>query len=1164
MRSILVRLFGGDATAPDLVVERRLYEFKRLIPLFNVANVIATAFLILSVHPEHLPYFGVTYLFYVGFAGMQAHEWRMTDIAALGWREKRALLARTGILSALQSAVCAIVALALFALAETSQKYLLIGWVSLCGVGGAMTVAADRNLARHILALCIGPLAWRLILEGDATMTAMACLLGMGAIIAAQILARQHDLVYEVCAEKTENLAAAERARETLRGFMKMASDWAWETDADHRLIYMSPNISDLTGETPQDIVGRHISDVFTENFYAGPPHERAELRAALAERRDIRNLSYQVRDFSGAIRTISSSMRHHYDENGHYLGVRGWTTDLTERVEQRRRIEESEKRFQDFAESASDWLWEADSELRYTYFSERADEITGLKHADFIGRQIGMLEGAVKYGAVREYPNALARREAFKDAVTELIRADGSTVWIARSGKPVFSDEGEFLGYRGVGRDVTAEMTARREAERARAELIEANARLEEDVAHRTGELTERNELLDEVIESMADGIVVFDEDFIIETVNTKAAAMSGLPPAVWSVGRNITEILDIGIRHGLYPYPTRDAYFEDMLRALGAVGYFSTLRKQKDGKIVSEKIRRRPCGGYVVTYADITEMKEREEALETLNAELHTAKEAAEAANQAKSAFLANMSHEIRTPMNGVVGMSSLLLDTALTPRQREMVQVIVNSGENLLTIINDILDFSKLDAGKMKMAAEPFDLRSAIEDVLALLNLSVQKKGLELMLRYEPALGAGFIGDPGRIRQIVTNLLGNAVKFTEAGHILVSVAGRRRGEIADIEITVEDTGCGIPQDKLDTIFDAFEQADNSSARRHDGTGLGLAITRKLVEAMGGEISAASDVGIGSRFIVRLPLAIDAKAVAVKPSADDLTGVCALIVDDIKVNLDILSEQLSAWGVSSVAFGDPADALSAARKAARDGAPFDLAILDQQMPNLDGLELASRLRADTLTRSTPLILLTSAGRQGQADFDSALFDAYLVKPARASMLLDAIVASLSGRAASRAKETYDEMAAAIGAPAYGATSDQALNVLVAEDNIVNQMVIRSMLEKLGCRTTIVSNGREAVAQCAAQNFDVIFMDISMPEMDGVEATAQIRALHQPAGGKTPIIGVTAHALAGDRQRCIDAGMDDYLPKPVKPDALRRKLKKWAAPSPAARRIAR
>jgi CheY-like chemotaxis protein len=382
---------------------------------------------------------------------------------------------------------------------------------------------------------------------------------------------------------------------------------------------------------------------------------------------------------------------------------------------------------------------------------------------------------------------------------------------------------------------------------------------------------------------------------------------------------------------------------------------------------------------------------------------------------------------------------------------------------------------------------------------------------------------------------------------------------VRGRRRGETADIEIVVQDTGCGIPAEKLGSIFDAFEQVDNSSARRHDGTGLGLAITRKLIDAMGGEISATSEVGGGSQFIVRLKLAVDETSVAA-PSPEDLAGVRALVADDVAVNRDILCEQLGAWGIRATACSDALSAYKMAQNEAAEGRPFDIAILDQQMPDIDGIDLARRLRLDPQTIATPLILLTSAGRKGEPEeIADALFDAYLVKPARSSMLLDAIVSCLQGRAVEKILLTVETMQAAPESQAVAEIDRRPAQVLVAEDNVVNQMVITSMLEKLGCETTIASNGVEAVDFYGKMKFAIVLMDISMPEMDGVEATAQIRAIQERTGDRTPIIGVTAHALAEDRQRCIDAGMDDYLPKPVKPDALRRMLERWPAASGSA-----
>jgi PAS domain S-box-containing protein len=1146
-------LFAISPSAPDLVVERRAHEFRQQIPPINAAIALSTGFILLTT-PSHLStYLSVAYAIYLAFALYQARRWRRLDLAKMALDEKRALIRQSAILAIAQSVVCALVAIALFEVAGDGQRIVICAWVAFCAFGGALSLAADRNISRPIILICVFPFAVRLLLSGDVTLASLAIMLVLAAFGGATLLARQDLLIRELCDEQLGNIAAEARTRDTLRAFMEMASDYAWETDANYRLTYISPKIYELLGKTSEELVGKPSWESFSDQFYAGPPEQRAQIRSALYGRKNLRAFAYQVFDSTGAVRTIATAVTHHYAEDGAYLGARGWTSDITERVDSRRRLEESERRFQDFAESASDWLWEADENLRYCYFSDRADALTGLKHAEFIGTRMGESRGDVAADDLRRHLDAIARREPFKDVVSELTLPDGRTIWVSRSGKPVFDAAGVFKGYRGACRDVTTEILARREAEASQKLLEEANLRLEAVVAERTQALRERTELLGAVIESMADGLVVFDDDFIIETSNPRAASLSGLPPELWAAGRNIADILALGISRGLYPYGSEADFLQAMLQALETGGLFQVERRQRDGRIIEEKIRRRPGGGYVVTYGDITEARLREEALIDLNAELTKAKEAAEAASRAKSSFLANMSHEIRTPMNGVVGMASLLLETPLTPRQREMADVIVNSGENLLAIINDILDFSKLEAGKMKMAAEPFDLCAAIEDVVALLNPQARAKGLELMVRYQPTLGVRFIGDGVRLRQVVTNLLGNAVKFTDSGHVLISVAGRRRGETADVEIAVEDTGCGIPADKIDSIFHAFEQADSSSSRRHDGTGLGLAITRKLVETMCGAIAVASKVGEGSRFSVRLALRTDSAAPAVD-AAPPLAGLRALVVDDIAVNRQILVEQIAAWGMKPVAFASADAALEAAEEAAYGGAPFALAILDQQMPGIDGLALGRALRRNPATAATPLILLTSSGGKGKPEEAiDGLFDAYLVKPARASMLLDAIAACLLGRAAEQAAAA----SALLAAPMQTARGSGApIDVLVAEDNVVNQMVIASMLEKLGCRPTMAGNGREAVEHHAKGSFSLILMDISMPEMDGVEATARIRADQARSGRRIPIIGVTAHAMAEDRQRCIEAGMDDYLAKPVKQELLRRMIERWTNPS--------
>ncbi len=954
----------------------------------------------------------------------------------------------------------------------------------------------------------------------------------------------------------TKEVQAEQRlveSKERHRDFAQAGGDWNWEIDADLRYTYIAEHSRHIAGVELHRLIGEEI--VFSGDGVSEEQWRR--FRETVEARKPFTDFVSTFEQPDGKTIWISRSAVPFFDADGAFKGYRGVVKDVTARIaaqneaaEARRALTESEQRYRDFAESAGDWVWEVDSNLIYVHISERADKVTGYDHAKIIGKRMSFSgEGPIEneWRALRRTVDA---RKPFARFIDRVRRDDGSAIWIERSGKPVFGKNGAFQGYRGVARDVTARIEARREADEAWRALADQNAHLEKIVRQRTRDIESQTNLLSEVLESMAQGVVVLDDDRKIVECNEKAWRMSGLPGKYWALGADITDVLEVGMQHNVYEFASVEEYFDACEETLENGRVFRAVRRQKDGRIVEENIQPRPSGGVVVTYSDITETQQREDELRALTEELVDSRDAAQAANRAKSEFLANMSHEIRTPMNGVIGMASLLLDTRLTRKQKDMAQIIVRSGDALLTIINDILDLSRLEAGKLRLACEPFNLRSAIEDVASLLTLRVEEKGLELMVRYQPDLGEHFVGDPGRLRQIVTNLLGNAVKFTEAGHVLIDVSGRHRGEIAHIEISVTDTGCGVSENDLQRIFEDFEQADASANRRHDGAGLGLAISSRMVEAMGGLMSVKSTLGEGSTFAFRLPLTIDEAAhETAQPEPGLFAQQRALIVDDNAVNRTILGEQLASWGLQSDAAADAQSALAALK--ARD---YAVAILDFQMPQADGVTLARRIKRDPALAATPLILLTSAGRKGDpAGLAGDLFSAYLVKPARGSLLLDSIMSAFKDGAVN-ALRSVAARAEPMGQIEHRtpAADGFALDVLVAEDNVVNQMVVRAMLEKLGCRVTIAANGAEAIKAHDARDFDVILMDISMPEIDGAEATRRIRAMEEKAGAHTPIIGVTAHAMHEDRQRCLDLGMDDYLPKPVKQDALAATLAKW------------
>ena len=921
----------------------------------------------------------------------------------------------------------------------------------------------------------------------------------------------------------TERRRTEERVRASeaeLRTLFSAMKDVIFVLDAEGRYLRVAPTNPSLLYKPSEEMVGKTLHEVF--------PGEQADaflghVRRALETGRPV-DTEYSLRIgeeevwFAGTV----SPMR---GDRVLYIA-----RDITERKRAEEALRESEEQYRRLVETVQEGIASiAEEGGIITYCNEAYAEILGLPPDELVGKSF------FDFLDDEEREKALHQRELRLEGLVtsydlRLTAADGSKKDVSATGSPVFDPDGSYAG----AVQTLVDVTQRKQAEE---QLRQAEARYRA------------------LVERMP--AVTY-----MQEIGSPDSAMYMSPQIETLTGYTPVECKDSDLRFRMvHPEDRERMRSED--EQPGEPGEVFTTEYRvlhRDGRTVwvrNEAVLVEAGGtrywqGFMV---DITERKRAE-------AELVEAREAAEAANRAKSEFLANMSHEIRTPMNGVIGMTGLLLDTGLDRVQREYAEAIRLSGENLMVIINDILDFSKIEAGAMRLETIDFDLRSAVEDVVALLANRAHDKGIELASEISPEAPTALRGDPGRLRQVLTNLVGNAVKFTERGEVVVKV-GVAEGMASEdnpvtIRFEISDTGIGMTGEQRSRLFQSFTQADTSTTRRYGGTGLGLAISKQLVEMMGGEIGVESEPQVGSTFSFEVPFERQTEEAVSRPrSYDRLENLSALIVDDNATNRRILREQLESWGMENGEAEDGPGALERLRSDAERGAAHDLAILDMQMPGMDGMQLARAIKADPRLSAVRLVLLTSVGRRGDGEeARRSGIDAYLTKPVRQSELYDALATVMSGQEAPSEEAELvtrhslrEKRAAGRG------------RVLVAEDNPVNQKVAARMLENLGYPADVVGDGLEALEALSAGDYGAVLMDVQMPQIDGYEATTEIRRREREAGGArhVPVIAMTANALQGDREKALAAGMDDYIPKPVKPEELDAALKRWMQRDPAA-----
>ncbi len=930
----------------------------------------------------------------------------------------------------------------------------------------------------------------------------------------------QKNLEYQL----SDSIEKASRAEARLEIILKSTDQGIYGIDEAGCFTYVNKAGMNMLGYRNEDIVGKNSHSLIHHSRLDGTPYLGEDCPLDRANRTGSRcSIDSEVFWRSDGSFFFVEYSTFPIIEQGKIIGSVVTFSDISRRRQAEEELniahrdtQASHDTLEAIVESMSDWLWKVDAQGRYTYCSPQIEKHLGYTPSEVIGTSpFDYLVADQADMVIKQFTEIMGKKSRIINLESWNTSKGGQSVLLSTNGVPIFDEGGNLTGYRGVSTNIT-------KLKEYEYELLK----------------------LSRAVEQSPVSIFITNLQGEIEFINPRFTEQTG-----YSADEVIGKTPNFLQSEDTDPETYRNLW---AMVTSGKTWHGELVSRRKDGSLFWELSSTSPLRNdkgevihYLTSCEDITDKKQ-------LIDELNDAKERAESATRAKSTFLSSMSHEIRTPMNGVIGMTSLLSETELTPEQQDFTEAIRKSGENLLELINDILDFSKIEAGKLDLEILDFDLCTMMEDTAELLSMRSAEKGLELVCSIDPAIPAGLRGDAGRVRQIITNLAGNAIKFTPSGEIVLkATCTDEQPDSVMVLFEVSDSGIGIPADRLEAVFAPFTQAEGSTTRKFGGTGLGLAICKQLAEIMGGTIGVTSEYGVGSTFHFTVRFAKGTRTTCPLESRTELTGCRILVVDDNNTCRSQLVARLEKWGCHTAAAADGEQGLALVREGVTSGLPFQVALVDQKMPGPDGFEVGRRLKNDPALASTRMVLITDFGQsRNKILLDEIACAGYLTKPVRRSKL-------------------YDVLAIALGKGALGAetvpltssrtiSGNPSIRILLAEDNVINQKVAQKTLHNLGYTVDVVADGREAVRALETERYDLVLMDCQMPEMDGFEATAAIRDPDSKVlNRRIPIIAMTANAMAEDRDNCLNAGMDDYMSKPVKKDVIAGILSKWLEFSP-------